>query len=641
MAQAIQKPVLAARERLDVRRNAGKARSTPALNFFLRVAHRLALVATLVLLVGVSALMLVRTMYGDKVMPSVYVADVPVGGLSRAEAQAAVDQRAQELLTSTLVFDYEGRQWTTTLASMGVQADTTGSVDAAYMIGREQDARDRIGMTIDLARADAVLPLRMAIDPATLDTWIDTVTTDVGVQPRNAEIIISSSAQVEIREDVDGLVVDRARVMAIIEDAISSLTPYRGPLPVTFRAANIHVEDVRPEFETLSAALSKPITIIYKNKDWTLQPEDLVPFIVQTARTDRPGYAVTIDDSGLGKWLLAMVGDRIDREPINASIAWDYEKDRVKAVSESAKGVKVLAGPLADAVIASFNGDHSDVEIPVRGIAPEIDDQRLDDLGITTKLGVGTSSFYGSGYERRTNIEVGTSYLNGTIVRPGAEFTFNGSVGDITAEAGYVEAAVVDGERIGKDVGGGICQVSTTVFRAAFFAGFPITEWWPHLYRLNFYELDGWPAGLDASILQSGPRETWGDFKFKNITDSYLLVEAYVDGETDVVVIYGAETNWDVFVSDPWEGEPLKGIDQDDVEIVDPELPAGTINHTELMQDGLEISYQRIVKDSTGEVISDRIFYSKFEARGNVYKVSPDMKGESPAQTASERKKGG
>ena len=79
----------------------------------------------------------------------------------------------------------------------------------------------------------------------------------------------------------------------------------------------------------------------------------------------------------------------------------------------------------------------------------------------------------------------------------------------------------------------------------------PIGEWWPHLYRLKFYEYDGWTAGLDASILQSGPREDWGDFTFHNTTNGYLLIEAYVDGQTDVVKIYGPETGWDVYVSDP------------------------------------------------------------------------------------------
>jgi vancomycin resistance protein YoaR len=161
----------------------------------------------------------------------------------------------------------------------------------------------------------------------------------------------------------------------------------------------------------------------------------------------------------------------------------------------------------------------------------------------------------------------------------------------------------------------------------------PIGEWWPHLYRLSFYEYDGWTAGLDASILQSGPREQWGDFTFTNPTDGHLLIEAYVDEEnqTDVVVIYGPDTGWNVEVSEPRTGDPILGADQPDIEVVDEALAPGTWIQSEYRQDGLEISYVRTVTDRDGNVIDEWIAYSRFAARGDVYKVSPDMKGESPA----------
>src|SRR5690348_6817985 len=84
----------------------------------------------------------------------------------------------------------------------------------------------------------------------------------------------------------------------------------------------------------------------------------------------------------------------------------------------------------------------------------------------------------------QTNIMVGANLLNGHLIPPKSTFSFNHAIGIITEDAGFVESNVVDGERIGRDVGGGICQVSTTVFRAAFRAGLPITEWHPHRYRM-------------------------------------------------------------------------------------------------------------------------------------------------------------
>jgi vancomycin resistance protein YoaR len=88
---------------------------------------------------------------------------------------------------------------------------------------------------------------------------------------------------------------------------------------------------------------------------------------------------------------------------------------------------------------------------------------------------------------------------------------------------------------------GGVCQVSTTIFRAALNAGMPITEWYPHTYRLANYEFDGWSPGFDASILQFGPDPAaWPDFEFENYTDGWLLIEAYTEYPYVHVNIYGS-----------------------------------------------------------------------------------------------------
>jgi vancomycin resistance protein YoaR len=617
-------------ERIDDPSALAPAESEPRFHVALRLGNSLAIGLTALLLLTAVGLLAVRLLYNGQVLPSVYVEDVPVGGLSRDEAYALVDQRANSILNETFVFDYDGRQWTTTLAGLGLHVDVRGSVDAAYAVGRERQASDRLDSAIEVARGETVVPLNISFDESKIDAWVTGVTNQIDRRARDASIVVVDG-EISVTKDVDGIVVDQRRLTAILQNSLAKLEPYRGPLPVTFSPASIRKSDLDDAVAQLNGALSEPLTIRYKKKSWALQPADLGQFVITTPRTDGPGYTVTLDDVALGQWLLQLAGPRINREPVDATVEWSERKKKVVAASKSSIGVKMLAGPLADEVTKSFLGDHHDVEIPVRGLKPEIDSDHLDKLGITTRISTGSSAFYGSDENRATNIWVGTGYLNGTLVRPGATFSFNDAIGDITAEAGYVEASVVDGERIGKDVGGGICQVSTTVFRAAFLGGFPIGEWWPHLYRLAFYEYDGWTPGLDASILQEGPRSDWGDFTFVNPTDSYLLIEAYVQDQTDVVKIYGPETGWTVTVSEPWEGRKILGDDEPDVETVDPELPEGTVTQTEYRQDGLEISYQRIVKDANGNVIDDWIAYSKFEARGDVWKVSTDMAGQSPA----------
>ena len=180
----------------------------------------------------------------------------------------------------------------------------------------------------------------------------------------------------------------------------------------------------------------------------------------------------------------------------------------------------------------------------------------------------------GSNDGRATNIEVGAKLLNGTLVPPGEDFSFNHAVGVINEERGFVEAQVIQGERIGRDIGGGICQVSTTVYRAALKAGLPITEWWPHRYRLAFYEQDGWLPGYDASILQpEGDPFGGGDFRFTNPTDSWLLVESYTDGARVIVIIYGPDLGYTVDLGSMDISDPIPVTE--DLEIVDESLPPG------------------------------------------------------------------
>src|SRR5690606_20892140 len=142
---------------------------------------------------------------------------------------------------------------------------------------------------------------------------------------------------------------------------------------------------------------------------------------------------------------------------------------------------------------------------------------------------------------RDENIYVSTRLLNGELVPPGGTFSFNKAIGEITYDKGYQDAAVVVAEEVGRDVGGGVCQVSTTVFRAAILAGMPIVEWHPHTYRLPNYERDSWGPGFDASILQweGADPSTWADFRFENYTDGWLLVESWPSYPHVVVSIYG------------------------------------------------------------------------------------------------------
>jgi len=264
---------------------------------------------------------------------------------------------------------------------------------------------------------------------------------------------------------------------------------------------------------------------------------------------------IAVATDGLAATLREQYGVHVNRGPVDARIGWD---DRAVLLEPARLGAALEATAFADLVAASFLGSHAPVEIPIVELQPAVSGEHLDELGIDSLLGQGDSNFWG-GVEGRD------------------------AIGEITYERGFQEALVVRGEDVGRDVGGGVCQVSTTIFRAALNAGMPIKEWYPHTYRLPNYELDDWGPGFDASILQWGPDPAeWPDFEFENYTDSWLLIESYTNYPYVHVNIYGSG-----------DGRSVT-IDAD-------ALGANAF------------AFTRVIQDAQGDVLAERTFESYYK----------------------------
>ena len=584
------------------------------------------------MLVIATALAVFRAQYDGRVYPAVSVADVPVGGLTENAALLALQQRAAALEQGTVTFTYADRTWSPPLADLGVTLNVERSLDLALNVGREENAWQRLQSTAGIVRHDRGIALAIQLDHAVLASWFDRVDADLGLPPHDASLGIDGTS-VSIIPELDGTIIDRAQAERRITDALQTFQPIAEPLPVISRIARVRTDDLTEARQRLTTALGAPVKATFGGKTITLQPADLGRFVTQTidpAATGAAAFSLGMDEKALSAWLMETVGPDVNLEPKDAVVGWN---EGLVAVEASADGRQLKPFTLAQDVTASFFGDHANVVIPVAVMPPAVDSDNLDALGITTRIAAGDSNYGGSNPERSRNVEVGAALLNHTLIPPGGEFSFNRAIGEITLEAGYVEAKVINGERIDRGVGGGICQVSTTIFRAALFGGLPITEWNPHRYRLPFYEQGGWGPGYDASILQpDGDPFSGGDFRFSNPTNSWMLVESWANGWETYAVIYGADLGYTVEVSDPEFGTTIPP--DPPLEVIDDRLDPGTINHTELPQEGLELWFYRSVYDANGEPVEEqRKFYNIFHSSGNVWRVSPDMAGLSPAST--------
>ncbi len=256
--------------------------------------------------------------------------------------------------------------------------------------------------------------------------------------------------------------------------------------------------------------------------------------------------------------------------------------------------------------IPNMTTDIVTISARVDPVKPTIETANTNTLGIKELIGRGYSEFAHSIPGRIHNVILTASKINGILIKPGETFSFNEAVGDISAATGFQPAYIIKDGRTVLGDGGGVCQVSTTLFRAALGAGLPILERRAHAYRVAYYEQAGFKAGLDATVFAPSV-----DLKFKNDTPGYILIQSKVDRKnlTLTFELYGTSDGRKAEILNHVVGSitpPPPDLYQDD-----PTLPPGTVKQVDFAAWGAKASFQYKVTRN-GETLEDHIFTSNF-----------------------------
>ncbi len=242
-----------------------------------------------------------------------------------------------------------------------------------------------------------------------------------------------------------------------------------------------------------------------------------------------------IDLSPYFRWNTQVVDDTLDTLATDVDIPvedalFKFENGRVTAFRPSKDGSQLNKGEAKKRLEEAFyavDKTHQQriiVVLPVDVVHPSVSTDRANSFGIKELIGRGYSEFAGSIPGRIHNVALAASRINGVLIKPGDTFSFNDTVGDISAATGYQSAYIIKDGRTVLGDGGGVCQVSSTLFRSALDAGLSIVERHAHAYRVHYYEEGGFKPGLDATVF--GPTV---DFKFKNDTPTYILIQTKID----------------------------------------------------------------------------------------------------------------
>ncbi len=267
-----------------------------------------------------------------------------------------------------------------------------------------------------------------------------------------------------------------------------------------------------------------------------------------------------------------------------------------------------------------------DVRLPLKQIDPEVKvlSEELKDKGIQSLISTGETDFSGSPYNRRNNIKVGLNSFNAKLIAPDQETGAGDILGRVDATTGYLQELVIKGDKTIPEYGGGLCQVSTTVYRSILFGGFPITERRNHSYAVSYYD----PQGLDATIYPPSV-----DMKFKNDTDHYILLQTTTVGNKAYSNVYGTPVARHVDLIGPYYYD-YKSIPPSRTEYTD-KLKPGEKQIVGGAHAGFKASWYRRIShaDESKEDIIEHI-YSDYEARPLYTLIGKEA--DAPAEGATE-----
>jgi vancomycin resistance protein YoaR len=331
-------------------------------------------------------------------------------------------------------------------------------------------------------------------------------------------------------------------------------------------------------------------------------------------QTVKPQYS--FDSDKLDKFF-DQISLEVDR-PMQEGL-FEFNNGKVTTFQPAKEGRAIDKQEARSLVLMSVSQENSQetkqiLELPVTVLIPKTQTTQANELGIKELIGEGDSYFKDSIPTRVYNIILASSFLHGVMIPPGGTFSFGERVGDISSARGYKQAYVIKEGKTVLDDGGGVCQVSTTMFRAALNAGLPIVERQAHLYRVGFYEQGGYPPGLDATVYPPNP-----DFKFLNDTQSYILIQTKVDQDQKKLsfLLYGT--------SDGRKVELAKSIihsqtpPPDPVYVDEPTLPLGTVKKLDSAHWGAKVSVNWKVYYANGDLKEDRTFWSNYIPWAAVY----------------------
>ncbi len=554
-------------------------------------------VGSVIALLGLVAL-IDSAIYYNKVHAGVTISGYPMSGLTRAEATAALTRLVKEAEDEPITLTSGDKSWAVMPGDVGTRIDVTGAVSAAIDVSRESNWLVDAARRFKLLFTDTHVPLDGTVDSELMDGVLAEVAKEIDLPPVNAGLIIDGT-DVRVVEGQKGRVMDQAAVREELEALLFTLHSTELPVPMVLKDPEILAQDSAGAVAQAKKMIASDLVLKDGDRTWSLTSEQIGAYMDFTTE-DRGGVSTLVPFLSAEKMgpFLDKIAEKVLRKPVNAT--WKSDGQQAWVVP-AINGRKLDRDATAEALtVASLKAAARTAEVVVITTEPDRSTKEAEAMGISDKLGGFTTEWEGT-EDRQVNVRITTEYANNVLLAPGEVYDFDKQVGPRTAERGYKLAHGITGPGKLEDVlGGGICQVSTTLFNAAFFAGLEIVERKNHSIYIDHY-----PKGRDATVSAESP-----NMRFRNDTDHYILVRGASNGIVTTFNIYGTKDGRTVSyeTSDFYDVEQMTKITYKASW-----LGPGTTYIRMSGQDGKKIEVVRTVKAKDGSVIHKDTFISTWK----------------------------
>ena len=562
-------------------------------------------------------LLAVRLIFINRALPGVRSGDGALGGKTAQQMQVVLADAYTYPQTGLLALRDGASVWTATPADLGVSLDTQAMAEQALAVGRRGSLATRLQEQVDAWMSGVDVAPVVVFDQSRGAATLVSIAASINKAQLDATIGVNG-LEVNVQPGQIGRTLDIDASLMVIQPSISLL--HDADLPLVVRETPPLVLDASEQAAIARRILSQPLTLTTDGAGpWTFDPPALASMLRFNLVQDSQGgrYQIGVEPQTMAAFLEPLAPD-LQRSPENARFVFNDDTRQLDLLQDAVIGRTLDVPGTIEAINAGLaSGSHS-LDLVFQTEQPAVPSTTTAaDLGITELVVSARTYITGSSPERVQNIRLASAAFHGLLVAPGASLSMADVLGDISLDKGYAEALIIMGNRTIKGVGGGVCQVSTTLFRAVFFGGYQIDERYPHAYRVGYYEQgpNSPGPGLDATVFAP-----LVDFKFTNDSDHWLLMETYLYSNSLEWKFYSAKDGRVV----SWESTGAQNVVDAPEPLYkeNPDLPEGKIKQVDYQADGADVTFTRTVLRD-GQVLHNDLIRTHYLPWRAIYEYGP------------------